>query len=126
MANKLDLMLDNLNTLAVGVSRATKRRRKWRREHIVMACQVGSAVLSAVSTFVPAIRPIAATLSGLQNAIPAAEPQPLDAEQRLMTRLQMVHQQLQNVAPENGMTKAKLEGQQELLLDLFEDRERTK
>lgn len=129
MANKFDQVLDSINTIAVGVNRATRRRRKWRREHVVIACQVGSAILSAVSTFVPAVRPFAATLNGLQTAIPAEASPPLqqqqtrDSDQRLMARLQMVHRQLQQVPSDNGFTKAKLEGQQELLLDLFEDKE---
>jgi len=131
MANKFDQVLDSINTVAAGVTRATRRRRRWRREHAVVACQVGSAILSAVSTFVPAVRPFAATLNGLQAAIPAEAPPPQqqivrDSDQRLMTRLQMVHRQLQQVQPENGFTKAKLEGQQELLLDLFEDKERSR
>lgn len=116
---RFEALLDNIHSLAVGVERATKRRRRVRREHLIGALHALSAVTGAVSSFVPQARPFAAGAAILQQAAPNILP---PEEQSMCTRLQSIHAQLGQA--QSDEERVRLTAQAQLLLDMVEDKER--
>lgn len=116
---RLEALLDNLHSLAVGVERATKRRRRLRREHVVGVVNALSAITSAVATVVPQARPFAAGTAILQQAAPNILP---PEEQSMCARLQAIHTQLSHAKSDEE--RIRLAAQAQLLLDMVEDTER--
>jgi hypothetical protein len=112
----MERLLDNIHTLAVGVERSTKRRRRLRREHLVLGGTILAGVSTIAATVFPQARPVAAALNTLSatNLIPKEEA-------GLCNRLQAVSQRIA-CAPE--AERPGLLGQQQLLLEMIEDEER--
>lgn len=71
---KLEVALDALNVFAKDLDRATRRKRKIEREHIIAAVKIGTAIFSAVAAFVPQLKVVAGILNGVNNSIPAVLP----------------------------------------------------
>jgi hypothetical protein len=66
-------VLDDIHTLASGVERATRRKKRIRREHILGAFQVARVIANGVAAAVPKAIPVAVVLNGLNEAVSAAE-----------------------------------------------------
>lgn len=126
MTTRLDQALDVLHAFSSSLARATKKRRRIRREHIVTAVNAVSAVASAVSLAVPQARPAAAALNVLQKAAPSMmhEEQPQlhipRPELDLLARLQSLESQ---IPATTGEHRVRLEAQRDMLLKLVEDQE---
>jgi hypothetical protein len=120
---RLEQALDALNSLAGNVEHATRRRRRRKRinrDQLIAAVKVGGAVMQAVGSLFPKAAPFVGAFGTLTQEAPALIPK---EEQDLLTRLQVVQQQLDRVPTENGGTRERLEAQQELLLDMVEAEE---
>jgi len=62
-------VLDNIHTLAKEVERATRRKKRIRREHIVGAFHVARVLASGIAAVVPQAVPVAVVLNGLNEAV---------------------------------------------------------
>jgi len=125
MTTRLDQALDVLHAFSSSMARATRKRRRIRREHIVTAVNAISAITSAVSVAVPQARSAASVLSALRQTTPSVvQEQPQlhipRAELNLLARLQTLESQIPNAAGEH---RTRLEAQRDMLLKLVEDQE---
>lgn len=119
MTTRLDKALDALHEISGAVAKATRRRRRIRREHIETAVNVASVVTSAVATAVPQARPVAGVLGALQSVAPRRATVPRE-EITLLTRVQAVEGRLQTAT---GEQKTRLEAQRDMLLSLIQEQE---
>jgi len=127
MTTRLDQALDVLHAFSSSVAKATRRRRRIRREHIETAVNAVSALASAVAVVVPQARPAAMAMGSLQKAAPSIIrereqpqlhiPRP---ELDLLARLQSLEAQIPTTTGEHRL---RLEAQRDMLLKLVEDHE---
>lgn len=115
---KLDVALDAVHGIASTMARATRRRRKIRREHIVAAVNVGASVVSALASVLPQARPVAGVLGALQQTAPLALLPKEEAH--LLAKVQTIEAEL---AHATGERKTRLEAQRDLVLKLIEEQE---
>lgn len=131
MTTRLDKALDVLHAFSSSLEKATRRRRRIRREHIVTAVNAVSAITSAVSTVVPQARPAAVALGALQKAAPHVVPRDSVHEEQpqlhiprpeldLLARLQSIEAQIPTTTGEH---RTRLEAQRDMLLKLVEGHE---
>ena len=71
---RLEAALDALNIFAKDLERATRRKRKIEREHLIAAVKIGTVIIGAVAAFVPQLKIVSGILQGLNASIPAILP----------------------------------------------------
>ena len=71
-------VLDDIHSLACGVERATRRKKRLRREHLIGAFQVARVIANGVAAAVPKAIPIAVVLNGLNAAVESKKTKELD------------------------------------------------
>jgi len=59
-----------LNVFAKDLERATRRKKKIEREHLIAAVKIGTIVISAVVAYVPQLKVVASILNGLSASMP--------------------------------------------------------
>ena len=71
--SRLDKWLDAFHAFAVGLERATRRKKEWSRERIASVVGVGASILSVLATVFPQIRGLTAAAS-VAGVLQQAEP----------------------------------------------------
>lgn len=71
---RIEAALDALNVFAKDLERATRRKKRIDREHLIAAVKIGTVIFAAVSAFVPQLKIVAGVLNGLNASLPAILP----------------------------------------------------
>lgn len=121
----LDRTLDTLHAVTSSIAKATRRRRRIRREDIVAIMHGVSTAVMFLATIIPQARPVADAMNALRTNPSVVTDDLLTSrispfERKLLMRLQALQIQLITAT---GEQQVHLNAQRELLLDLVSDQE---
>lgn len=71
---RLEAALDALNVFAKDLERATRRKKRIDREHLIAAFKIGTVIFGTIAAFVPQLKVVAGILNGLNASLPAVLP----------------------------------------------------
>lgn len=71
---RLESALDTLNIFAKDLERATRRKKRIERHHLIAAVKIGTVLIGVVAAFVPQLKVVAGILNGLQASLPQILP----------------------------------------------------